>query len=161
MLNLKKTLTVSVLALAGLAAALSGADTSGAGTAATLNTQQVAQQPVMETLAVARPGRSVVARATGYNSLGSQTDSTPHITATGTRTRPGVIALSRDLLRVFPYGTRVTIQDLSGRYNFSNRVFIVEDTMAARKTNSVDIWMPSYNQAIQFGARSVRITAVR
>lgn len=162
MFNLKKILTVSVLTLAGIAAALSGTGSvSGTGTAA-LTTQQVnAQELLTETLAVARPGRSVVARATGYNSLGSQTDSTPHITATGTRTRPGVIALSRDLLRVFPYGTRVTIQDLSGRYNFSNRVFIVEDTMAARKTNSVDIWMPSYNQAIQFGARSVRITAVR
>ncbi|MFC5847441.1 3D domain-containing protein [Deinococcus petrolearius] len=124
--------------------------------------QAAAQAYIQETLAVTqRAGRSAVARATAYNSLAGQTDSTPHITATGTRTRPGVVALSRDLLRTFPYGTRVTLQDLSGRYNFGSRVFIVEDTMAARKTSSIDIWMGSYSEAIRFGARQVRITAVR
>lgn len=124
--------------------------------------QAAAQEYVQETLAATRrTGRSAVARATAYNSLAGQTDSTPHITATGTRTRPGVVALSRDLLRSFPYGTRVTLQDLSGRYNFGSRVFIVEDTMAARKTGSIDIWMGSYRDAMNFGARQVRITAVR
>lgn len=147
MLNaLKKTLIASAVVLASAASLLPG---------------QASAQQVTDTYAAARAGRSVIARATGYNSLGGQTDSTPHITATGTRTRPGVIALSRDLLKVFPYGTRVTIQDLSGGYNFAGQVFIVEDTMAARKRNSVDIWMPSYSQAIRFGARQVRITAVR
>ena len=124
--------------------------------------QAAAQEYIQETLAASpRSGRSAVARATAYNSLSGQTDSTPHITATGTRTRPGVVALSRDLLRSFPYGSRVTLQDLSGRYNFGNRVFIVEDTMAARKTGSIDIWMGSYRDAMNFGARQVRITAVR
>lgn len=106
-------------------------------------------------------GRSAVLKATAYNSLHSQTDSTPHITATGTRTRPGVIALSRDMLKLFPYGTRVSIQDLSGRYNFAGRVFIVEDTMHVRKTNQVDIWMPTYREAINFGTSTVRVTALR
>lgn len=125
-------------------------------------TQQAAARQLMnQTVAVARTGRSVIARATAYNSLAGQTDSTPNITATGTRTRPGVVALSRDLLRTFPYGTRIQLQDLSGGYNFGNQVFIVEDTMAARKTGSIDIWLPSYRQAIGFGARQVRITAVR
>lgn len=124
--------------------------------------QSERQAYIQETLAASpRAGRSAVARATAYNSLAGQTDSTPHITATGTRTRPGVVALSRDLLRSFPYGTRVTLQDLSGRYNFGSRVFIVEDTMAARKTGSIDIWMGSYRDAMGFGARQVRITAVR
>lgn len=145
--HFRKTLAASALVLASAAAVLP--------------MQASAQQVTGDTYAAARTGRSVIARATAYNSFAAQTDSTPNITATGTRTRPGVIALSRDLLRVFPYGTRVTIQDTSGRYNFAGRVFIVEDTMAARKTNSVDIWMPSYGEAIRFGARSVRITAVR
>ena len=123
---------------------------------------QAAAPVATEVVAAARAtGRSMVVKATAYNSLANQTDSTPHITATGTRTRPGVIALSRDLLRVFPYGTRVTLQDLSGRYNFSGRVFIVEDTMHVRKTNQVDIWMPTYNEAIRFGTSTVRITALR
>ncbi|SMB92222.1 3D domain-containing protein [Deinococcus hopiensis] len=113
----------------------------------------------------ARPqtGRSIVARATAYNSMPGQTDSSPFVTATGTRTRPGVVALSRDLLRTFPYGSKVMIEDLSGRSGalLNGRVFYVEDTMAAYKTRSVDIWMSSYSQAIHFGGRQVRITAVR
>ncbi|BDP41865.1 hypothetical protein DAETH_18340 [Deinococcus aetherius] len=110
-----------------------------------------------------RTGRSVIARATAYNSTPGQTDSTPFITATGTRVRNGVVALSRDLLRVFPYGSKVTIEDVSGRTGnlLRGQVFSVEDTMAARKTNSIDIWMPSRSQAIRFGARQVRVTAVR
>ncbi len=113
--------------------------------------------------AITARGRSAIVRATAYNSLAGQTDSTPFITATGTRTRPGVVALSRDMLRSFPYGTRITIEDLSGRYNnlLNGRTFIVEDTMAARKTGSLDIWMSTHSQAINFGARQVRITAIR
>ncbi|MFC4427512.1 hypothetical protein [Deinococcus navajonensis] len=106
-------------------------------------------------------GRSAVVRATAYNSLPGQTDGSPFITATGTRVRPGVVALSRDLLRLFPYGSKIMIEDLSGRYNFKGRVFVVEDTMAARKTNSLDIWMGTRTEAINFGARQLRITAVR
>lgn len=122
---------------------------------------QLAQTEIAQSRA--RTGRSVIARATAYNSTPGQTDSTPFITATGTRTRPGVVALSRDLLRIFPYGSKIMIEDLSGRYNhlLKGRVFYVEDTMAARKTNSIDIWMSTRSQAIQFGARQVRITAVR
>lgn len=174
MLNTKKTwLQVAILAATGAASALPALPAQTVVASAV----QQAMAPVTpapalasnaastvgsaESYAASRTGRSVVARATAYNSLGNQTDSTPHITATGTRTRPGVVALSRDLLRVFPYGTRIQLQDLSGRYNFGNQVFIVEDTMAARKTNSIDIWLPSYSQAIAFGARQVRITAVR
>ena len=117
-----------------------------------------------ETLAVSPiRGRTAIARATAYNSLAGQTDSTPFITATGTRTRPGVVALSRDMLRMFPYGSRIMIEDLSGRNNnlLSGRVFVVEDTMAARKTGSLDIWMASRSDALRFGARQIRITAVR
>lgn len=108
-----------------------------------------------------RRGRSVIALSTAYNSLPNQTDSTPFITATGTRTRPGVVAMSRDMLRIFPYGTRVMIEDLSGRYNFKGRVFVVEDTMHARKVKQVDVWMASYRSAINYGRRTVRITAIR
>lgn len=110
-----------------------------------------------------RTGRTAIVRATAYNSLAGQTDSTPFITATGTRTRPGVVALSRDLLRSFPYGSKIMLEDMSGRYNnlLRGRIFVVEDTMAARKTNSLDIWMGTRSEAIQFGARTLRITAVR
>lgn len=132
-------------------------------TAAQTRAQAIEQAQALLAQTNTRQGRSVIARATAYNSLAAQTDSTPFITATGTRTRPGVVALSRDLLRIFPYGSRITIEDLSGKYNhlLRGRVFYVEDTMAARKTNSIDIWMATRSQALQFGARQVRITAVR
>ena len=108
-------------------------------------------------------GRTAIVHATAYNSLAGKTDSTPFITATGTRTRPGVVALSRDLLRQFPYGSKIMIEDLSGRGNslFAGRVFYVEDTMNARYTGRIDIWMPTRSQAINFGTRTLRITAVR
>lgn len=119
-------------------------------------TAPLAQGPV-------RTGRTAIVRATAYNSLPGQTDSSPFVTATGTRVRPGVVALSRDLLRTFPYGSKIMLEDMSGRYNsmLKGRIFIVEDTMAARKTNSLDIWMGTRSEAIRFGARTLRITAVR
>ncbi|HWG84649.1 MAG TPA: hypothetical protein VNT60_04115 [Deinococcales bacterium] len=106
---------------------------------------------------------SFLLMATGYNSLRGQTDSTPFITATGARTRFGVVALSRDMLRRIPYGSQVVIEDLSGRYTSMLRgmTFVVEDTMHPRKTGQVDIWFPAYRQAISWGKRRVRLTVVR
>ena len=108
-------------------------------------------------------GRSAVVHSTAYNSTPGQTDSTPFVTATGTRVRSGVVALSRDLLGRFPYGTRLTIEDLSGRYSsyLRGRVFIVEDTMNVRIGNTVDIWMVSRGEAMSWGNRNIRITAVQ
>jgi 3D (Asp-Asp-Asp) domain-containing protein len=108
-------------------------------------------------------GRSALVHSTAYNSTPGQTDSSPFITATGTRVRSGVVALSRDLLGRFPYGTRITIEDLSGGYsNFlRGRVFVVEDTMHPRIGNTVDVWMGSRGEAMAWGARNIRITAVR
>lgn len=127
--------------------------------------EQLRQQNIAKAQAAApqRTGRSAVVRATSYTSLASQTDSTPFITATGTRTRFGVIAVSRDLLRVFPYGTKVMLEDLSGTYSkmLAGKVFVVEDTMNARLSNTIDVWLPTNGQSVQWGARSVRITAVK
>ncbi len=113
----------------------------------------------------------ITAKSTAYNSLAAQTDSSPFVTATGARTRFGVVALSRDLLRRIPYGSIVRIEDLGtwangrgrGTYNrmLSGVNFIVEDTMNIRKRNTVDVWMPSRRAAIQWGARQIRVTVIR
>jgi 3D (Asp-Asp-Asp) domain-containing protein len=113
----------------------------------------------------------ITAKSTAYNSLSGQTDSSPFVTATGARTRFGVVALSRDLLRRIPYGSIVRIEDLGswasgrgrGTYNrmLSGVNFIVEDTMNARKRNTIDVWMPSRRAAIQWGARQIRVTIIR
>lgn len=103
--------------------------------------------------------------ATAYSSYPSQTDSTPFITATGARTRLGIIAVSRDLLRTIPYGSRVKLQDLSGnaRFNrlFADRVFVVEDTMHVRWRNRIDVWFPDNSTAIRFGKRNLKVTVLQ
>lgn len=112
-------------------------------------------------------------RATGYNSLSSQTDATPHVTATGTRTRFGVLAASRDLLGSdVPYGSLVRLRDLGtfhegrdpGRFQAlldSQGIFVVEDTMHRRKTDQIDLWFSDYASAVNWGVRRVRVDVIR
>ena len=112
-------------------------------------------------------------KATGYNSQESQTDSTPHITATGTTTRFGIVAVSRDLLGSdIPYGSLVRIKDLGSYYNGRGAgryqemldeqgLFIVEDTMHARKRGQIDVWFPHLSEAINWGVRQVEVEVVR
>ena len=118
----------------------------------------------------ARP--SFVLRATGYNSLESQTDDTPFTTAIGSQTRPGIVAISRDLLGgSIPYGSLVRLKDLGGYYGgghgkFQEKLdaqglFIVEDTLHARKEQQVDVWFESYTEALQWGVRKVEVELVR
>ena len=124
----------------------------------------VAQKPV------SRPAATFTLRATAYNSLRGQTDSTPFVTATGARTRWGIVALSRDMLRSIPYGSKVKIEDLGsyangrgrGAYNrrLSQTVFVVEDTMHARKRGQVDVWFPARSQALSWGVRRVKLTVI-
>ena len=132
-------------------------------------TKPVAPKPIVA--AVRRSGPSYMLKSTAYNSHANQTDRTPFITATGARTRFGVIALSRDMLRSVPYGSLVRIEDLGawgsgrgrGTYNrlLSGVLFQVEDTMHPRKMRTVDVWFYSRSQALQWGARQVKLTIIR
>lgn len=120
---------------------------------------------------IANPTLTV--RATGYNSLVAQTDSTPDITATGTRTRFGVLAASRDLLgNDLPYGSLVRLRDLGAYHGGGDaghfqsvldgqNLFVVEDTMHARKRNQVDVWFGDYASAMNWGVRAVEVQVVR
>ena len=111
-------------------------------------------------------------KATAYNSLESQTDATPNITATGATTRFGIIAVSRDLLDAdIPYGSLVRLKDLGGYYNgrgagrfqdlLDEQVFVVEDTMHERKRQQVDVWFPRLSDAVTWGVRQVEVEVVR
>lgn len=114
-----------------------------------------------------------VLRATAYNSLASQTDSTPNITATGARTRFGIVAVSRDVLSSdIPYGSLIRIRDLgnyysgrgAGRYQSmldEQGYFIVEDTMHPRKQDQVDVWFPALSAARNWGVRRVEVEVIR
>jgi len=111
-------------------------------------------------------------RATAYNSMVSQTDTQPFVTATGERTRWGIIAVSRDLLADdLPYGSLVRLRDLGsfhtgrgvGAYRtlLQDTLFVVEDTMHPRKTNQVDLWFADHASAIAWGVRRLEVEVVR
>ncbi|MDP3963470.1 MAG: hypothetical protein Q8Q39_03160 [bacterium] len=87
--------------------------------------------------------RTITMTLTAYSSSPDETDSTPFITAMGTRTRDGVVA-TNDL----PFNTRVRIPAY-----FGDKEFVVEDRMNRRYTGRqyLDLWMPSKSQALRFG----------
>jgi 3D (Asp-Asp-Asp) domain-containing protein len=110
-------------------------------------------------------------RATGYNSMVSQTNSQPFITATGARTQWGIVAVSRDLLHAdIPYGSLVRIRDLGsvqgrgyGKYQdlLDQQLFIVEDTLHQRKRQQIDVWFEHLHEALEWGKRQVEVEVVR
>jgi 3D (Asp-Asp-Asp) domain-containing protein len=87
---------------------------------------------------------------TAYSSSEDETDNTPFITASGKHTREGIVAAN-----FLPFGTRIQIPAL-----FGDKIFIVEDRMHPRKTNSVDIWMSSKKKALRFGIREAEIVVL-
>lgn len=128
--------------------------------------------PMVREMAGPTATPSLILRATAYNSLVEQTNSEPFITATGARTRWGIIAVSRDLLSAnLPYGSLVRLTDLgtfasgrgAGAYQglLDRHVFIVEDTMHPRKTQQIDIWFAEYAHAVTWGVRRLRVDVVR
>ncbi len=96
--------------------------------------------------------------ATAYTSTRDQTDSTPFITASMARVRPGIIAMSRDLLKrytpgaPFDFGDQVEIIGLG--------VFQVEDTMNRRYSKRIDIWLPDRQDAYAWGVQELLIGAM-
>ncbi len=96
---------------------------------------------------VARPKEARVVTMTAYTSLRGLTDSNPWVTASGSRARYGIVACN-----FLPFGTIVKFPELYG-----NQEFVVEDRMAWRNSHKVDIWLPDYSQAKQFGVQQVTI----
>lgn len=84
---------------------------------------------------------------TAYSSSFDETDDTPYITAYGTPTRDGIVATN-----LLPFKTKIKIPEI-----FGDKIFTVEDRMHERKTNFVDIWMSSKEQALKFGIHYSKI----
>lgn len=84
---------------------------------------------------------------TGYSSSVDETDDDPHITASGSATRDGVVATN-----LLPFGTKVRIPG-----EFGDKIFVVEDRMHRRFADRIDIWFPSKNEAKQFGKKNLEI----
>ena len=90
-----------------------------------------------------REGLILRVTASAYTSDPDLTDASPFITASGTRTRYGIIATN-----ILPIGTRVRI---------GSEVFTVEDRMNSRYDQSLflDIWMPTRQEAVSFGVQTI------
>lgn len=84
---------------------------------------------------------------TAYSSTPEETDETPFITASGKWVEDGIIATN-----FLPFGTKVKIPE-----KFGDKVFVVEDRMHRRKTDFVDVWMPTKEDAKQFGIARTKI----
>ncbi|MFH1191896.1 MAG: 3D domain-containing protein [bacterium] len=84
---------------------------------------------------------------TAYSSTVDQCDDTPFIAASGKRVHDGMVAAN-----FLKFNTKIRMPDI-----FGDKIFIVEDRMNQRFQNRVDIWMESRQEAVNYGARSVRI----
>ncbi len=87
---------------------------------------------------------------TAYSSVPEETDDTPFITASGYNVRDGIIAAN-----FLPFGTLVMIPDI-----FGDKVFTVLDRMHRRKEGFIDIWMPTKEDALNFGIHNTDIVIV-
>lgn len=89
-----------------------------------------------------KPKRTLT--VTAYSPERGQTDNTPHITASNNRVRPGIVAVSRDLFdKGWVFGKKIYIKGLG--------VFTIDDLMANRKQNQIDVFMFNTKQALEFG----------
>jgi 3D (Asp-Asp-Asp) domain-containing protein len=110
------------------------------------------ENALLPTTNPANPDGKVVQKlnivATAYSSTVGQTDSTPFLTAAGTKVRDGIIANN-----YLPFGTEIRIPEIYG-----DKVFVVEDRMSWKKGNyQIDIWFSSYSEAKTFGAKRTYI----
>lgn len=93
----------------------------------------------------------IVVSATAYSSDRRQTDRTPFITASGKRVRDGIVAAN-----FLPFGTKIRIPQY-----FGDKEFIVEDRMARRHKQRIDVWFEHYRDARNFGIkRSIKIEVI-
>lgn len=83
---------------------------------------------------------------TAYQSISSQTDSSPYYTATGERVHNKGVALSRDLLKRWggplDYGDLIYIEDIGFKFVF--------DCMNERHKNRFDVWVSSDKEEKEF-----------
>lgn len=92
--------------------------------------------------------------ASAYNSVTSQTEGNPFLTAWGDTLKPGMkaIAVSRDLIKKgLDYNTPVRIEGMEG-------LFFVKDKMHYRWKNKIDIYMgQNVKKARKWGRKKVKI----
>ena len=105
------------------------------------------QEPTLPEIGPRNARKTMNIMVTAYNSEVGQTDDTPFITAFGTHVRDGIVASN-----FLPRGAIVRFPDY-----FGDKEFVVEDRMNARYYHRMDIWMEEKVDAINFGARVLKM----
>ncbi len=95
--------------------------------------------------------KRIAAKVTAYSSTPDQTDDTPFTTASGAHVADGIVAAN-----FLPLHTHIKIPEL-----FGEKVFVVEDRMAKRFQDRVDIWMPDRSSARKFGLHKAEIVVLQ
>ena len=88
---------------------------------------------------------------TAYSSTFDQTDDTPFVTASNTHVRDGIIAAN-----FLAFGTKVQIPEI-----FGDKVFTVEDRMAKKHSEKIDIWFAERRSAEKFGVQEAEVIVLR
>jgi 3D (Asp-Asp-Asp) domain-containing protein len=110
---------------------------------------------------VSKPISYETVTLTTYSPTEGETDSTPHLTASGFKIdknnpkRHRIIAVSRDLKKKWPFGTKVRIKN-AGKYN---GVYTVKDVMNKRHENRIDILIGEDDK--QTKIKNVKITKIK
>ena len=87
---------------------------------------------------------------TAYSPTVDQCDDTPFITASNNRVRDGIVAVSPDLYdRGWVFGRKVYVVDYG--------VYEIDDLMAERMQNTIDIFMFDRQRAMSFGKKELRV----
>lgn len=101
--------------------------------------------------------REITMVATAYDLSYESTGKRPGdkwygITASGTKARPGVVAVDP---KVIPLGTKLYVESLDGTPDYGYA--IAEDTGGAIKGNKIDLFMESSKDVKKFGRRKVKV----
>lgn len=96
---------------------------------------------------MAVPPKTIRTVLTAYSSTPDQTDDTPFITASNKKVRDGIIAAN-----FLAFGTKVQIPEI-----FGDKVFTVEDRMAKKHGDKIDIWFSERRLAKRFGIQEANI----
>lgn len=115
------------------------------------------KQPIIQEVVVEKEDSKMCVNAarwvdcTAYTGHESETDKDPQITASMTKLRPGIIAVSRDLFdQGFVFGKKVYIHGIG--------IYTIADLMNKRFINRIDVFIGDKKQAKEFGIKQVKIS---
>lgn len=88
---------------------------------------------------------------TAYTACPKETDKDPHITASMTKVRPGIIAVSRDLFdQGYVFGKKVYIHGVG--------IYTIADLMNEKHVNRIDVFLGTKKAVKKFGFKQVKIS---